>query len=289
MRRLTIILIFLIGWQHKAHCWGFYAHKQINYLAVFLLPQEMLGFYKKNIQYLSDHAPDPDKRRYMVAAEAPRHYLDLDRYGSYPYDSLPRKWRDAVAKFSEDTLNAHGIVPWWVVVMTGRLTKAFREKNTEQVLKLSAELGHYLGDAHVPLHASSNHNGQLTNQHGIHGFWESRIPELLAERQWDFFMEKARYIPDPLDFIWERVLESGAAADTVLQLERKLSSKFPSDKKYAFENRNQQLVKQYSKAYSLQYDRMLKGMVERRMRQSVFAVASYWYTAWVNAGQPKLD
>ena len=29
-------------------------------------------------------------------------------------------------------------------------------------------------------------------------------------------------------------------------------------------------------------------MVERRMRQSIFAVASFWYTAWVNAGQPDL-
>jgi hypothetical protein len=30
-------------------------------------------------------------------------------------------------------------------------------------------------------------------------------------------------------------------------------------------------------------------MIERRMRQSIFAVASCWYTAWVNAGQPLLN
>ena len=30
-------------------------------------------------------------------------------------------------------------------------------------------------------------------------------------------------------------------------------------------------------------------MVERRMRQAIFAVASFWYTAWVNAGQPDLS
>jgi hypothetical protein len=36
------------------------------------------------------------------------------------------------------------------------------------------------------------------------------------------------------------------------------------------------------------YDAMLQGMVERRMKQSIFAVASFWYTAWVNAGQPDL-
>jgi hypothetical protein len=33
---------------------------------------------------------------------------------------------------------------------------------------------------------------------------------------------------------------------------------------------------------------MLNGMVERRLAQSIFAVASFWYTAWVNAGQPDL-
>jgi protein tyrosine phosphatase len=33
----------------------------------------------------------------------------------------------------------------------------------------------------------------------------------------------------------------------------------------------------------------LKGMVERRMRASTHAVASFWYTAWVDAGQPNLS
>ena len=85
-------------------------------------------------------------------------------------------------------------------------------------MKYSAEIGHYIADAHVPLHASSNHNGQLTNQKGIHGFWESRVPELLAEKEFDFFIGKAEYIQNPGEFIWKRVLESAKAADTVLQL-----------------------------------------------------------------------
>ncbi|MEJ7683717.1 MAG: hypothetical protein WKG06_38825 [Segetibacter sp.] len=33
---------------------------------------------------------------------------------------------------------------------------------------------------------------------------------------------------------------------------------------------------------------MLDGMVERRMRLAIVSVASFWYTAWVNAGQPDL-
>jgi hypothetical protein len=109
---------------------------------------------------------DPDKRRYAVAEEAPRHYIDIDNYGQYPYKELPRKWEDAVAKFSEDTLQANGIVPWWIQTMQQRLTNAFKEKNKAKILKLAAELGHYIADSHVPLHASSNHDGQFTSQKG---------------------------------------------------------------------------------------------------------------------------
>ena len=287
MKQLLILISFLLITQ-TSFCWGFYGHRQINYYSVFLLPPEMLVFYKKHIAFINEHAVDPDKRRYLIAAEGPRHYIDIDRYGSYPYDSLPRQWKDAVEKYSNDTLQQHGIVPWWIQTMLYRLTEAFKEKNQSRILKLSAEIGHYIGDAHVPLHASSNHNGQLTNQRGIHGFWESRIPELLAASDWDFFMDKAAYISDPLTFTWKRVLESAAAADTVLFLEKQLSHQFPIDQKYAFEDRNGVLVRQYSSNYTRRYNQLLNNMVERRMRQSIFAVASFWFTAWVNAGQPDL-
>jgi hypothetical protein len=193
-----------------------------------------------------------------------------------------------VKKYSEDTLKAHGILPWHIQVMLKRLTKAFGERDKAKILKLSAELGHYVADSHVPLHASSNHNGQLTNQRGIHGFWESRIPELLAESEWSFFAGKAVYVSRPLEYCWKKVLESGRQADTVLRYEKNLNDRFPADAKYAFENRNGAIVKQYSEAYTRAYNRVLAGMVERRLVESIHDIACMWYTAWVDAGQPDL-
>jgi len=283
-----LLALPLLFFYHVVYCWGFYAHKQINYYAVFLLPPEMLVLYKPNINFLAEHAVDPDKRRYALAAEGPRHYIDLDYYGKNAAAGLPQKWDTAAAKFTADTLYAHGIVPWWIQTMLQRLTAAFKEKNQAKILKLSAEIGHYIADAHVPLHASSNHNGQLTDQVGIHGFWESRLPELLAEKEWDFFIGKADYIQNPAAFAWKRVFESAAASDTVLQFEKKLSAQFGSDQRFAYEERNGVLVRQYASAYARAYNTALQGMVERRMRQSIYAVASFWYTAWVNAGQPDL-
>ena len=287
MKKVLLSIIFLpISLQ--TFCWGFYGHRKINNYAVFLLRPEMMQLYKPQIDFITEHAVDPDMRRYAIVEEGPRHYMDIDHYGKYPFNELPRKWNDAVAKFTEDTLMQYGIVPWWVQTMLYKLTDAFKEKNQARILKLSAEIGHYIADAHVPLHANSNHNGQFTDQKGIHGFWESRIPELLADKEWDFFIGKADYIKNPGDFIWQRVLESAKASDSVLLFEKELSKTFPADQKFSFEERNGVTIRQYSTAFSTAFDKKLNGMVERRMRQSIYAVASFWYTAWVNAGQPDL-
>ena len=287
MRKILSFFIFSFISLH-AFCWGFYGHRKINYYAVFLLPPEMMLLYKPQIDFIAEHAVDPDMRRYVMAEEGPRHYIDIDHYGSYPYADLPRKWDDAVEKFSEDTLMKYGIVPWWVQTMLYKLTAAFKEKQQARILKLSAEIGHYIADAHVPLHTNSNHNGQFTDQRGIHVFWESRIPELLAEKEWDFFVGKADYIRNAGEFIWQRVLESAKASDSVLLFEKELSKTFPADQKFSFEERNGVTIRQYSTAFSTAYDKKLNGMIERRMRQSIYAIASFWYTAWVNAGQPDL-
>src|SRR4051812_40580084 len=128
---MRIALLFAICYilPGNAFCWGFFAHQRINYLAVFLLPPEMMVLYKPNIHFLADHAVDPDKRRYADPTEGPRHYIDIDLYGRYPYKELPRKYDSAIVKFSEDTLLENGIVPWWVQIMEARLTTAFKERN----------------------------------------------------------------------------------------------------------------------------------------------------------------
>lgn len=290
-KRLLTVFLIIVYWSFRvtpAYSWGFWGHRYINNNAVFLLPPQLFGFYKKHIGYLTEHAADADMRRYAIKDEAPRHYIDLDQYLKYGDTILPKQWKDAVNRYSEDSLQQYGIVPWWIMVMHHRLKNAFVEKDTEQILKLSADIGHYIADAHVPLHASSNHNGQKTDQVGIHAFWESRLPELFAEKEYDLFIGPAVFIRDPLAFIWERVYESAAAADTVLRLEKSLSSVTPDHQRMSFEYRNDKLVRQYAQQYATRYHKQLNGMVERRMRASIYAIASFWYTAWIEAGQPVL-
>jgi hypothetical protein len=285
---LTVCLFaFFLIEKQPAYSWGFFAHKKINRMAVFLLPEDMIGFYKEHIDYISEHAVDPDKRRYVNPDEAPRHYIDLDHYGKFAFDSIPKPWKKAIEKYSEDTVKAYGIVPWHIETTMHRLTEAFQAMNIDLILHYSADLGHYVGDAHVPLHTTENYNGQLTNQKGIHGFWESRIPELKSE-EYDYWLGRAEYIEKPLERAWTIVKASHSEVDSVLKLEAELNARFPSDKKYSFENRGNVITKVYSKEYTEEYDKLLNGMVERRMRAAIKTVASMWYTAWVDAGKPDL-
>ncbi|MGB0915610.1 MAG: zinc dependent phospholipase C family protein [Crocinitomicaceae bacterium] len=271
--------------------WGFFGHKRINRIATFTLPPEMFGFYKDHLEYITEHAVDPDKRRYAVDGEAQRHYIDIDHYahhGEDPFEVVPRRWKDAVAKLTEDTLQAYGIVPWHIPVMKYRLQKAFERKNVDLILKYSADIGHYIGDAHVPLHTTENYNGQLTNQKGIHGLWESRLVEI-NYANYDYFIGKAEYIKDLDNHIWEAVYDSHMAVDSVLQIERDVTKDFPSDRKYSFERRGNVTTSVYSYEFSQEYHRRMNGMVERRLRAAIACVGSVWYTAWVDAGQPDLS
>ncbi|MEO6760196.1 MAG: zinc dependent phospholipase C family protein [Saprospiraceae bacterium] len=353
---LAILLLFFLSSFVFQPDWGFFAHKRINRLAVLTLPPEMMVFFKPNIDWLTDHAADPDMRRYASKSEAPRHFIDLDNYGP-PFDSLPRQWLDAMVRFTDiwmvgpagDTsllfeskrsipasreyrnwfarqvlprfyqdqtnlntdsltvflvengfsarpkaafyqehLSQHGILPWNLQRMQRQLTEAFRQRDSRRILRLCGDMGHYIGDAHVPLHTTSNYNGQKTGQHGIHGFWESRIPELFADDTYDYFVGKPEYIPDPSDFFWSSIFASNSMVDSVLTIEKAMHLTYPVDRQMCPDMRLGKMVLAPCREFADAYQQALQNMVERRMRAAIHAVSSAWYTAWVDAGQPDL-
>jgi len=272
--------------------WGFDSHKRINRMAVFMLPEGMFGFYKQHIQFITDHAVDADKRRYVTEKEAPKHYINVDQYitnsQENPFKVIPKSWTNAEKKYGKDTLELYGILPWHIQTMLRKLTFAFEKKNASLILKYSSDIGHYIADAHVPLHTTKNYDGQLTNQVGIHKFWETRIPEVY-DTEFNYFVGKATYIKQPLKYTWDIIKESFNAVDSVLGFEKKLSSEYPSDRKYSLSTKGTRTVKTQAEDYTRKYHQMLDEMVERRMKKSIHSIGCYWYTAWVNAGQPNLN
>lgn len=268
--------------------WGFFGHTLINRQAVYSLPPEMLVLFKKELGFLAEKSVNPDRRRYAVKGEAEKHYIDLDHYGDSTRYLLPKYWNEALEYYPEDSLRAHGIGPWSTYLTFLGLTQAFAAKDKAAILRLSADLGHYIGDLNVPLHTTKNYNGQLTGQSGIHGFWESRIPELQA-KDYRFWVGKASYVTDPQKTLWEAVYRAHAQVDSVLEVEKKLTEGFKEGQKYSYEDRGGQTVRVYSREFTEAYSLALNGQVARQMRAAIQMIADFWYTAWINAGQPDLN
>jgi hypothetical protein len=257
-------------------------------MAVFSLPPEMITFYKNHIEYITEHSIDPDKRSRVVEGEDKKHFIDVDYYGEHPFDSIPVIWKDAVTKYTEDTLQKYGINPWWIDKMIYSLQQAFKDEDIDRILFISANLGHYIADACTPLHSTQWYDGKVPEQKGIHAFWETRIPELEAE-SYNYLVGRADYIEKPYQFFWQIVKESHEAIDTIYSIDKILKSNFPDDKKFVNEEKGVIIKKQFSKEYAGQFELLSKNMVERRMRLAVKSIGNAWFTAWVNAGQPDLS
>ena len=272
---------------------GIFGHEHINRAAVFSLPEPLRQFFYNHIDFITLESTIPDVRKYALGdkTENPRHFVDLENFGSL--DSLPKTMAEVKAKYDDKFIQQNGILPWYVQDVMEKLTKAFKEKKKAEILFLAADLGHYLGDANMPLHTSVNYDGQLTNQKGIHALWESKLPEIFG-KDYNYKVEEAKYISDIPKETWGIIFASHKLVDTLLLIDKKLKETFPADKIYLMDStgkpkktRYNQLI--FSTEYTKQFHASLNGMVEKQIRNSITVTANYWYTAWVNAGKPNLD
>lgn len=197
---------------------------------------------------------------------------------------------DCRKAYALDTFVIHGVLPYNLIRMQTALTNAMVEENLDKILRISADMGHYIGDAHVPLHTTSNYNGQQTNQLGIHAFWETRLPEMFADDTYDFLVGQSEYIYDIRQHYWRIVRESNALVDEVLSIEKALSLDYPEDQQDCFVERGEGYIQKTAcEEYARLYHEKLNGQVERQFRSAIKAVGDAWYTAWVDAGQPDLQ
>jgi len=273
--------------------WGSWGHQHINRAAVFALPPEMRTFFYNHIDFITEEAVIPDTRKSIDKGEFNRHFIDLENYLPNPGDSMPQTMKDVTAKYDAKFLESNGILPWYMEEMTDKLTRAFRNKSKDEILYLAADLAHYIGDAHMPLHTAVNYDGQLTNQKGIHSFWESQLPEMFGDG-YNFNTGDAVYIPDVHNEIRRIIAHTHSLIDTVLAAEKTARASLTEDQLFEKDASGNLIRNKYnqtkrSQAYATAFHTALNGMVERQMRMSIAAVSGFWYTAWVNAGKPDLS
>ncbi len=247
----------------------------------------MLVFYKNHLDFITERSIDPDRRAHVIEGEAARHFLDADHFGSYPFTEIPRKREKAIVRYSLDTLEKYGMLPWAIYDHYQLLVKAFETMDAKRILLYSAYLGHYVADACTPLHTSLYYNGRTYMSQGIHALWETRLPELYAST-YSYITGKPEPIDCALEKAWELILESHLKVDTIYMVFYNLVDSLTADRIYSHEMRGQALQRVFSADFSGVFHANLEGMVERQMRRAVNAISGYWYAAWHEAGEPDL-
>jgi len=249
--------------------WGTTGHRYINRYAVMHLPSTMPQFITQQA-FFEAHAMDADYRRSTDTAEAPKHYIDIDNYPNFR--SISRSLDTLIMQYGWNFVRQNGIIPWATVWTLDSLTAQLQRGDWNRAYLTASDLGHYVADAHQPLHCTRNYDGQYTGNNGIHSRYESTMITTFRDSLY-ILQDSVFYIADPINFIFQYVFHSQSLADSVMQADnyaRALSgwngTGTPPASYYTY-------LWQRCRVYTID-----------QIQRATVVLASFWYTAWVDAG-----
>lgn len=274
------LLALVLSSARPAHlgAWGFSGHKFITERAIGLLPPEIRPFFLKFKTTFVEHSIDPDTYRTMGwLEEPPRHFLDMDAYGPFPFKDLPHDYDQAVAQRGKDFVIKNGVVAWRAQEIYVQLRDAFKQLSTQgyardNVKLFSSVLAHYTGDSFQPLHAAVNYDGRDTGQIGIHSRFETEL--------FDRYRDKLKIAPGPVvpvadvrEYFFANLTDSFSFVDAILASDRD-----------AIQGREF-----YDEAYFAKLYEKSGPIMEKRISGAITGVASLITQAWIDAGKPALS
>jgi hypothetical protein len=265
---LAALVAFAVA---SSYGWGENAERLVTNKAIDTLPQEMGTFFEDNRQYLVQHVTDAGALDAKIAAGEHKDFIQLDHYGPFPYSALPRVYTAAVAKYSRQTLETYGLLPWQIGLSSKKLTDAFEEHNWAEAKVSAAALAHYVAAAHDPFNTTINTDGKLSGQPGV----KARFDTGLVDRYQLFFFVKpndASFISDPTDHAFEMPLSAHSWLENVLLADR----------------RAHQGLTTYGDEYYDRFYAQAGAVLVRQLSDASTDIGSYWMTAWINAGRPTL-
>ena len=256
---------------HAALAWGRNGQKLIINQAIETLPPEIRGYFEANRAALLQHVSDPLEAMAKSTTERRNHYLYLDKYGRFPFDTLPRNYKTAVSKIGKWKLEGNGLLPWQVGVYSEKLTEAMKMGHWDEARIDAALLAFYVGETDDPFHTTDNFDGKLSGQAGI----DERFGSLLVDRFSSFFPMRpndAEFIGDPTDHAFESCLASHSVIENVLLADRNAHLGQTS----------------YTDEYYDRFYNLSAAILIRQLSSAATDTGSYWLTAWINAGKPQL-
>jgi len=258
---VTIFLLLFTGW-------GYIGHHIINYNTILsALPQ--MEFFTTWADSLAAHASDADERKSWDPDEAPRHYIDIDNYPEFiATGTIPQDFDSVVAIHGYSFVIEQGILPWAIINTADSVEAAFENNDMHKAMLKSADLGHYIADAHQPLHITRNYNGQYTNQYGVHSRYESNLIETF-QNEIVYDGDSLQYIDNVPNFVFNMIYDNYQYVDSVL---------YADSVAQAFAGNHN------STAYYNKFWELAKNFTIGLFKKASFRIACVIYTEWINSG-----
>jgi len=252
--------------------WGNSGHRKISGNAALSFNDEMTDFHAW-VQALVDHASDADIRKQWDPDEGPRHYIDIDLYDEFIiHGKIPQDLAEAIAIHGHAFVYDAGVLPWATLKTYDSLVSCFQRLDWDNALLYAADLGHYVADGHMPLHITANYDGQYTGNNGIHSRYESSMINTY-QTQIIYEGHEISAIPDVSQYIFDYLYVNYTFLDSVLAADDYAKSI----------NGNTS-----STEYKAALWQKTRGFTIRLFEQASHTLTELIYTAWIEAGKPKL-
>ena len=279
MLRRACLVLLLIGLPAPAFAWGAAAHRYVMGRAIDMLPAAIKPFFDRHRDEVVLRVNDPDLWRVVGWEDGPNHFMDFGRpeLGPFPFAALPRDYDAAVKKFGVEALKRIGRLPWREAEQAANLRRAFEGFSRNYVFAsgdtvlFAAVSAHYIQDAHMPLHASNNNDGQLTAQNGVHARFETALFERYQSRL-TINPRALAPITNARDAAFETLLASHQLVARLLQADRDAAAG----------------QKIYDDAYYDRFFAKARPLLEQQLAASIAVTAAIITGAWEAAGKPVL-
>ena len=255
--------------------WGDKGHRIINGAMLKTLPPELQAYYAGREDYLREHASDPDVWRSHDRKEGSRHFVDSEIYGGAA--KVPLTIEQAIQQVGSEAFIKNGQLTWVIQDRWKDLVEAFQTGDRDKIAFATAILGHYVGDAHVPLHSTRNHDGQETGQKGVHSRWESGLVERYVVEA-NLKLRPAKVDPEVMAAPWKWLRTSYLLAPQILASDQE------AERTTSMNRRGTRRDGAYWPIFWAEQGKT----VEQCLEQSSEALGDLVLSAWVQAGKPLL-